>query len=94
MAGTEENTSTKEMNIYVANVPYSVRDEDLRELFEAYGEVSSAKIIMDRVTNRSRGFGFVEMPNEAEANNAILGLHQFTLEGRKLTCRAANNQRN
>jgi RNA recognition motif-containing protein len=52
------------MNIYVANIAYSAQDQDLRELFEAHGEVTSAKIIMDKATNRSRGFGFVEMAND------------------------------
>ena len=52
------------MNIYVANIAYSAKDQDLRELFEAFGEVTSAKIIMDKATNRSRGFGFVEMADD------------------------------
>ncbi|MCB0794167.1 MAG: RNA-binding protein [Flavobacteriales bacterium] len=77
------------MNIYVANVPYSVRDEDLRELFEAYGEVSSAKIIMDRVTNRSRGFGFVEMANDEAARNAIEQTNGKSFHGRDLVVNEA-----
>ena len=63
----QERTKTQSvelMNIYVANVPYSVKDQDLHELFSPFGEVTSAKIIMDRATNRSRGFGFVEMAND------------------------------
>lgn len=64
------------MNIYVANLNYSVSSEQLQQLFEGFGEVSSAKVILDRETGRSRGFGFVEMPNEAEANQAIEKLHQ------------------
>ncbi len=64
------------MNIYVANLNYSVSSEQLQQLFEGFGEVSSAKVILDRETGRSRGFGFVEMPNDAEANQAIEKLHQ------------------
>ncbi|HQU77081.1 MAG TPA: RNA-binding protein [Chitinophagales bacterium] len=82
------------MNIYVANLPFSVDELQVEQLFRKYGTVEKTTIIKDKETGKSKGFGFVEMPNEAEANNAILGLHQFTLEGRKLTCRAANNQRN
>jgi RNA recognition motif-containing protein len=62
------------MNIYVANIPFKMRDEELRELFAAYGEVISSKIIMDKFTQRSRGFGFVEMPDEVAAA-AIEGLN-------------------
>lgn len=62
------------MNIYVANIPFKMRDEELRELFAAYGEVISSKIIIDKFTQRSRGFGFVEMPDEA-ASAAIEGLN-------------------
>ena len=54
------------MNIYISNLSYDVNDSDLRELFEEYGEVSSAKVIMDRETGRSRGFGFVEMVNDGD----------------------------
>ena len=82
------------MNIYVANLPFSVDELQVEQLFRKYGTVEKTTIIKDKETGKSKGFGLVEMPNEAEANNAILGLHQFTLEGRKLTCRAANNQRN
>ena len=59
------------MNIYISNLSYDVNDSDLRELFEEYGEVSSAKVIMDRETGRSRGFGFVEMADDAEGQKAI-----------------------
>ncbi len=64
------------MNIYVANLNYSVSSEQLQQLFEGYGEVTSAKVILDRETGRSRGFGFVEMSNDSEAQNAIEKLHQ------------------
>ena len=59
------------MNIYISGLSYNVNDTDLNELFKEYGEVSSARVITDRETGRSRGFGFVEMPNEEEGNKAI-----------------------
>jgi RNA recognition motif-containing protein len=77
------------MNIYVANVPYTVSDQDLRELFEQYGEVSSAKIIMDRETNRSRGFGFVEMANDDQGRQAIEGTNGKPFRGRDLVVNEA-----
>ncbi len=65
------------MNIYVANIPFKAKDDDLRELFEQYGEVTSVIIIMDKMTQRSRGFGFVEMKNDPEAHEAIQSLNGF-----------------
>ena len=72
------------MNIYVSNLSFNVQDEDLREFFAEYGEVSSAKVIMDKFTNRSRGFGFVEMPDNAAAQKAIQELDGATVEGRAI----------
>lgn len=72
------------MNIFVSNLGFNVRDEDLREFFTPYGEVSSAKIIMDRETNRSRGFGFVEMSDDTAARKAISELDQAIVDGRAL----------
>jgi RNA recognition motif-containing protein len=72
------------MNIYVSNLSFNVRDEDLREFFTPYGEVSSAKVIMDKETGRSRGFGFVEMPDDAAAKKAIAELEGATVEGRNI----------
>ncbi len=72
------------MNIYVGNLSYSIKEDGLRELFEEYGEVSSAKIITDRETGRSKGFGFVEMTNEEEANAAIENLNGKDVEGRNI----------
>ncbi|HHI76927.1 MAG TPA: RNA-binding protein [Gammaproteobacteria bacterium] len=71
-------------NIYVGNLAYSVSDDALREAFAAYGEVARAKVIMDRDTGRSKGFGFVEMPNDAEAQAAIDGLNEQPIEGRNV----------
>jgi RNA recognition motif-containing protein len=70
------------MNIYVGNIAWSSKDATLREAFEAYGEVTSAKVITDRDTGRSKGFGFVEMPNDGEAQAAIQALHGKDLDGR------------
>jgi len=70
------------MNIYVSNLSFNVQDEDLREFFAPYGEVTSAKVISDRVTGQSRGFGFVEMSDDAAAKTAITELDQATVEGR------------
>lgn len=72
------------MNIYVGNLPWRSSEEDLRSAFEAYGEVSSAKIITDRETGRSRGFGFVEMPDDDAAKSAIDGLNDQDFQGRNL----------
>ena len=71
------------MNIYVGSLPYEVRDSDLEELFSSYGEVISAKVILDRDTNRSKGFGFVEMPNAA-ALEAIEQLNEREYKGQIL----------
>ena len=72
------------MNIYVSNLSYSVQDDDLRGFFSEYGEVSSAKVIMDRYTNRSKGFGFVEMPDDSAAQKAIAELDGGVVEGRAI----------
>ena len=70
------------MNIYVGNLSWGISDQDLENLFAEHGSVTSAKIITDRMTNRSRGFGFVEMSDGAEA--AIAALNDSEIEGRKL----------
>ena len=72
------------MNIYVSNLSFNVQDEDLRGFFAEYGEVTSAKVIMDRETNQSRGFGFVEMSNDSAAKKAITELDGATVEGRNI----------
>ena len=72
------------MNIYVSNLSFAVQDEDLREFFSFYGEVSSAKVIMDKYTNRSKGFGFVEMPDDAAGQKAIAELDGGMVEGRAI----------
>jgi len=77
------------MNIYVGNLSYEVTDEDLQEAFAAFGEISSARVIRDRDSGRSRGFGFVEMPTQAEAQAAIQGLNNKDLKGRALNVNEA-----
>lgn len=72
------------MNIYVGNLPYNVVEEDLREIFEEYGEVASVKIISDKLTGRSKGFGFVEMDEDKEAKKAIEELNNAELSGRNI----------
>ena len=72
------------MNIYVSNLSFAVVDEDLRSYFAEYGEVTSAKVIMDKYTNRSKGFGFVEMSDDAAAQKAIAELDGATVDGRAI----------
>jgi RNA recognition motif-containing protein len=75
--------------LYVGNLAYSVGDDNLRQAFEQYGSVTSAKVMMDRDTGRSKGFGFVEMATDAEAQAAIRGLNGHSLDGRQLTVNEA-----
>ncbi len=72
------------MNIYVGNLPYTVRDNDLLALFQEFGNVSSAKVVMDRETDRSKGFGFVEMSSDDEGTAAINKLNGYEINGRAL----------
>lgn len=83
----------KLMNIFVGSLPYSLKEEDLRELFEAYGEVSSAKLIIDRETNRSKGFGFVEMSDDESAQKAIDGLNGIEVSGRSIAVSQAEERK-
>jgi len=77
------------MNIYVGNLSYQMTEDDLRAAFEAFGDVDSANIITDRNSGRSKGFGFVEMPNEEQAMAAIEGLNGNDLNGRAITVNKA-----
>ena len=72
------------MNIYVGNLSWNLKDQDLQNLFAAHGEVSSAKIVLDKFTNRSKGFGFVEMPNDDPAQSAISALNGSEVDGRNI----------
>ncbi len=77
------------MNIYVGNLAYEVTDEDLSETFSPFGEVTSARVIRDRFTDRSRGFGFVEMSNDTEAQTAIDEVNGKEIKGRAVTVNQA-----
>jgi RNA recognition motif-containing protein len=77
------------MNIYVSNIPYTASDEQLRDAFGAFGNVQSARVIKDRATGRSRGFGFVEMTEEAEGLKAVEALNGSDLQGRRISAREA-----
>ena len=77
------------MNIYVGNLSYEVTEKDLREAFEGFGEIESVKIIKDNYTGRSKGFGFVEMSNNADAQSAINGLNDKELKGRTIKVNTA-----
>ena len=72
------------MNIYIGNLPYQTSEDDLRDLFSAHGEVSSVNIIIDRDSGRSKGFGFVEMPDKAQAESAINAINQSDVNGRSV----------
>ena len=76
-------------NIFVAKLNYNTTSETLEDIFQQYGEVSSAKVIIDRDTGRSKGFGFVEMPNEDEANEAINSLNETELDGNQIVVKVA-----
>ncbi|MBK1700611.1 RNA recognition motif domain-containing protein [Thiococcus pfennigii] len=77
------------MNIYVGNLPYSVTDSDLREAFSRFGEVSQVNVITDRFSGESKGFGFVEMSSNSQADAAIKGLNGTDLNGRNITVNQA-----
>lgn len=80
------------MNMYVSNLSFHTSDDDLKKLFEQYGAVSSAKVIADRETGRSRGFGFVEMGSDDEAKEAIKGLNNKEVEGRAMSVSVAKEK--
>ncbi len=80
------------MNIFVAGLPYDLDDAELEEIFEKFGKVASAKVAMDRETGKSKGFGFVEMPNEAEAKDAIENLNDISLGKKPLVVKAAEDR--
>ncbi|MCD6379441.1 RNA-binding protein [bacterium] len=80
-------------NIYVGNLPFSTSNDDLNGLFAEFGEVISAKVIRDKFTDRSRGFGFVEMENDEEADKAIAALNEKEIDGRALKIDEAKPRR-
>jgi RNA recognition motif-containing protein len=77
------------MNLYIGNLSWSISEPELQQTFEAYGAVSSCKIVKDKMTNRSKGFGFVEMPNDDEANAAITALNGKDVKGRNISVNEA-----
>jgi len=77
------------VNIYVGNLSYGIKENDLKEIFEEYGETSSIRIIKDKMTGKSKGFAFVEMENDKEAKEAISNLNEAELQGRKLVVNEA-----
>jgi cold-inducible RNA-binding protein len=78
--------------IFVGNLPFSATEDQLRQLFGQHGEVTSASIVTDKFTNRSRGFAFVEMPDDAAAGAAIAALNQYQMDGRPLTVNEARER--
>ncbi len=81
------------MNIFVGSLPFKIEESELQEIFEEYGEVTSVKIITDRATGRSKGFGFVEMTNEEEAKKAIEELNNAEIEGRTIVVNIAEEKK-
>jgi len=77
------------MNIYIANIPFKSTESELKQLFEQYGEVTSAKIVIDKMTNRSRGFGFIEMSDSTSAKEAINTLNGSDFQGKELVVNEA-----
>ncbi|MBN2775604.1 MAG: RNA-binding protein [Prolixibacteraceae bacterium] len=80
------------MNIYVGNLSFKIDEEDLKKVFEAYGEVDSVKIITDKFSGRSKGFGFVEMSDDEEAKKAIDGLNNSEIDGRNIVVNQARQK--
>ncbi len=80
------------MNLYVGNLSWTMTEDDLRNLFEQYGTVTSIKIVKDRETGRSKGFGFVEMENDTEAQNALSSLYDKEILGRKIVINEAQER--
>lgn len=78
------------MNIYIGNLSYNLTEDNLRAMFETFGEIESVKVITDRFTGRSKGFGFIEMPSNSEADQAIKALNGKFIEGRNIKVNQAN----
>ena len=81
------------MNIYIGQLPYSVTEEELREMFLQYGEVASLSLIMNQYSGQSKGFGFIEMPNNSEADQAIKGLNKTMVKGREIKVNQTEERR-
>jgi RNA recognition motif-containing protein len=81
------------MNIYVGQLPYDVDEEELKKIFSEFGETGEIHLIKDRFSGRSKGFGFVDMPNNSEADTAIKALNKSTLKGREIKVNQAEQKR-
>jgi RNA recognition motif-containing protein len=81
------------MNIFIGSLPFSLKETELKGYFEKYGEVTSVKIITDKFSGKSKGFGFIEMPDEDQAREAIEGLHESEIGGRKVVVNKAEEKR-
>ena len=81
------------MNIFVSNLSFDIIDADLKDFFAEHGEVTSAKVIIDKFTNKSKGFGFVEMPNDEEAKSAIAALNDTQLDGKNIGVNVAEEKK-
>lgn len=81
------------MNIYIGQLPYSVNEDELREIFSEYGEIESLNLIKDRFSGQSKGFGFIDMPNNSEADKAIKALNKSMLNGREIKVNQAEQRR-
>jgi RNA recognition motif-containing protein len=83
----------KYMNIYIGQLPYSMTEEELREMFLEYGEINSLNLIKDKFSGQSKGFGFIDMPNNSEADKAIKALNKSMLKGREIKVNQAEERR-
>lgn len=81
------------MNIYVGQLPYNVNEDELREMFTEYGEIASLNLVKDRFSGQSKGFGFIDMPNNSEADKAIKALNKSSLKGREIKVNQAEERR-
>lgn len=81
------------MNIYLGQLPYNVNEEELREIFSEYGEIASLNLVKDRFSGQSKGFGFIEMPNNSEADKAIKALNKSMLKGREIKVNQSEERR-
>jgi len=81
------------MNIYVGQLPYSMTEDELKEMFVEYGEIASLNLIMDKYSGQSKGFGFIDMPNNSEADTAIKALNKSMLNGREIKVNQAEDRR-
>ena len=81
------------MNIYIGQLPYSVTEEELMEIFSEYGEIASLNLFKDRYSGQSKGFGFIDMPNNSEADQAIKGLNKSMIKGREIKVNQSEERR-